>query len=99
MAKPIIENKNTRERKVNKMIIKHKDETIEVVTIKELYEMAVAKGVENAAIGISFYDGETDVEYCEEAKFKDIEFGQLYEGGNRDDCIVCPCIWVNNHEL
>ena len=81
------------------MIIKHKDEMIEVVTIKELYEMAVAKGVENAAIGISFYDGETDVEYCEEAKFNDIEFGNLYEGGNREDCIVCPCIWINNHEF
>lgn len=82
-----------------KMFVKHKDKIIEVVTIKELYEMAVAKGVENAAIGISFYDGETEVEYCEEAKFKDIEFGNLYEEGNREDCIVCPCIWFNNHEL
>ena len=99
MAKPIIANKNTRERIMIKMFVKHKDEMIEVVTIKELYEMAVAKGMENAAIGMSFYDGETDVEYCEEAKFKDIEFGQLYEAGNREDCIVCPCIWINNHEF
>lgn len=78
------------------MFVKYKDKMIEVVTIKELYEMAVAKGMENAAIGINFYDGETDVEYCEETKLKDIEFGNLYEACNKD---VCPCIWINNHEL
>ena len=81
------------------MFVKHKDKMIEVVTIKELYEMAVAKGVENAAIGINVYDGEAEIEYCEEVKFKDIEFGNLYEVGNKEDCIVCPCIWINNHEL
>ena len=52
--------------------------------------------MENAAIGINFYDGETGVEYCEETKLKDIEFGNLYEA---KDCIVCPCIWISNHEL
>lgn len=82
-----------------KMFVKYKGKMIEVVTIKELYEMAVAKGVEDAAIGINFYDGETDVEYCEEIKFNDIEFGSLYEAGNREDNIVCPCIWINNHDF
>ena len=82
-------------KEVNKMLIKHKNETIEVVTIKELYEMAVAKGIENAAIGISFYDGDSDVEYVQETKFKDIEFGDYYEQGEK----ICPCIWLNNHEL
>ena len=82
-----------------KMFVKYKGKMIEVVTIKELYEMAVAKGVEDAAIGINFYDGETDVEYCEETKFNDIEFGNLYEAGNREDNIVCPCIWINNHDF
>ena len=80
------------------MFVKHNDKMVEVITIKELYEMAVAKGVENAAIGISFYDGETELEYCEETKFNDIEFGNLYEAGNREDNIVCPCIWINNHD-
>lgn len=77
------------------MFIKYKDKMIEVVTIKELYEMAVAKGKENAAIGISFYDEETDVEYVQETKFKDIEFGDYYEQGDK----IYPCIWLNNHEL
>ena len=81
------------------MLVKHNDKMVEVITIKELYEMAVAKGVENAAIGISFYDGETELEYCEETKFNDIEFGNLYEAGNREDNIVCPCIWINNHDF
>ena len=81
------------------MFAKHNDEMIEVVTIKELYEMAVAKGMENAAIGISFYDGETDVDYCEEAKFKDIEFGGLYQDGNKEENKICDCIWINNHEF
>ena len=81
------------------MFVRHNDKMVEVITIKELYEMAVAKGVENAAIGISFYDGETELEYCEETKFNDIEFGNLYEAGNREDNIVCPCIWINNHDF
>ena len=81
------------------MFVKHNDKMVEVISIKELYEMAVAKGVENAAIGISFYDGETELEYCEETKFNDIEFGNLYEAGNREDNIVCPCIWINNHDF
>ena len=81
------------------MFVKHNDKMVEVITIKELYEMAVAKGVENAAIGINFYDGETELEYCEETKFNDIEFGNLYEAGNREDNIVCPCIWINNHDF
>ena len=81
------------------MFVKHNDKMVEVVTIKELYEMAVAKGVENAAIGVNFYDGETELEYCEETKFNDIEFGNLYEAGNREDNIVCPCIWINNHDF
>lgn len=78
------------------MFVKYKDKMIEAVTIKELYEMAVAKGMGNAAIGINFYDGETGIEYCEETKLKDIEFGNLYEV---KDCIACPCIWISNHEL
>ena len=77
------------------MFVKHNDKMIEVVTIKELYEMAVAKGVENAAIGISFYDDESDVEYVQESKINDIEFGDYYEQGEK----ICPCIWLNNHEL
>ena len=81
------------------MFVKHKNENIEVVTIKELYEMAVAKGQENAAIGISFYDDESEVQYCEEIKSKDIEFGNLYLEGNKESDIVCPCIWLNNHEF
>ena len=77
------------------MFVKHKGEMIEVVTIKELYEMAVAKGMEDAAIGISFYDGDSDIEYTQETKFKDIEFGDYYEQGEK----ICPCIWLNSHEF
>lgn len=81
------------------MFVKHKNEIVEVVTIKKLYEMAIAKGMENAAIGISFYDEETNVDYCEEIKFKDIEFGGLYYGGNKKENKVCDCIWLNSHDF
>ena len=81
------------------MFVKHNGEMVEVVTIKELYAMAVAKGIENAAIGISFYDEETNVDYCEETKFKDVEFGGLYYGGNKEENKICDCIWINSHEF
>lgn len=67
-----------------------------MVTIKELYELAVEKGMENAIIGISFYDGETDVEYCEEVKSTDVEFGGYY---NEKREKICDAIWLSNHEL
>ena len=81
------------------MFVKHKNEIIEVVTIKELYEMAVAKGFEDAAVGVCCYDEEAEFDYCENVKFNDIEFGGLYQYGNGEQDKVCPCIWLNNHEI
>ena len=93
------------------MFIKHNDEIIEVVTIKELYEMAVAKGMENAAIGISYNNTDTtycpqcdeevdiDIEYVEEVRTADVEFGGYYRNGNKEENKICDCIWLNNHSI
>ena len=81
------------------MLVNHKGETIKVVTIKELYELAVSQGMENAALGMCFEDEETEINYCEEINIQDIEFGGYYIGGNKAENKVCDCIWLNNHDF
>lgn len=109
MAKPIIANKNIKiERKI-KMKIKSGDKIIEVLTIKELYEIAVAKGKEDAIIGINYNNTDNaycpqcdeevdiDIEYVEEVRPADIEFGGFYPERNLDR--LCDCVWLNNHTV
>lgn len=67
-----------------------------MLTIKELYELAVEKGKENAIIGINFWDEETQVEYCEGINSTDVEFGGYYENGQKR---TGDAIWLSNHEL
>ena len=67
-----------------------------MLTIKELYELAVEKGMENAIVGISFWDEETEVEYVEGVNETDIEFGGYYENGIKR---TSNAIWLHNHEL
>ena len=77
------------------------------MTIKQLYEMAKEKGYENAIIGINFCedvnigcpncdeDVSESVEYVEEVKQTDVEFGGYFNGlGER----ICDCVWISNHE-
>lgn len=77
------------------------------MTIKQLYEMAKEKGYENAIIGINFCedvniscpncneDVSESVEYTEEVKQTDVEFGGYFNSSGER---VCDCIWINNHE-
>lgn len=93
------------------MKIQIDNEIIEALTIKELYEIAVAQGKENAIIGISYEDTDTGycshcdervgvvVEYIEEVRPTDIEFGGYYHNGNKEENKICDCVWLNNHEL
>ena len=66
------------------------------MTVKELYEKAVAEGYENAEIGLhmtlhsrDIFDGDRDIydEVLEEAQ---IDFGELYEKRER----IGDCIWI-----
>ena len=67
-----------------------------MLTIKELYELAVEKGMENAVVGISFWDEETQTEYVEEVNKTDVEFGGYYTDGRKK---ISDAIWLHNHEL
>ena len=78
------------------------------MTIKQLYETAKEKGYENAIIGIDFYDDanincpncdETIsgcIEYVEEVKQGDIDFGGYFNSSGER---VCDCIWLSNHSI
>lgn len=66
------------------------------MTIKELYEKAVAEGYENAEIGLHMtlhsrdtFEGDRDV-YDEVLTEEQIDFGGLYEGRER----IGDCIWI-----
>lgn len=66
------------------------------MTIKELYEKAVAEGYENAEIGLNVvlhsrrpHDGDRDV-YDELLTKEQIDFGGLYERRER----IGDCIWI-----
>ena len=87
------------------MKIKVNDKIIEAISIKELYEMAVEQGKENAIIGICYNNTDTsyclecdsnvdiDIEYVEEVQPTDIEFGGYYHNTDK----ICDCVWLNNH--
>ena len=82
------------------MKIIHNGKEIEALTIKELYELALAEGKENAVIGMC-YDGECeececDTDYCEEVAPNDVGFGDFY---NSNGTKVCDAIWLNSHEV
>lgn len=89
------------------MKLKLENKTIEGLTIKELYEMAVAQGKENALVGICFDKADTaycpecdemvdiDIEYVEEIQPTDVEFGGYYHNGEK----IYDCIWLNNHAI
>lgn len=89
------------------MKLKLENTTIEGLTIKELYEMAVAQGKENALIGISYNNTDNaycpeceemvdiDIEYVEEIQPTDVEFGGYYHNGKK----IYDCIWFNNHAI
>ena len=93
------------------MKIQIDDKIVEALTIKELYEIAVDQGKENAIIGISYDNADTaycphcdeevdiDIEYVEEVRPTDIEFGGYYHNGNKEENKICDCVWLNNHEL
>ena len=66
------------------------------MTIKELYEKAVAEGYENAEIGLNVVlhgrrplDGGRDI-YDELLTEEQIDFGGLYEKRER----IGDCIWI-----
>lgn len=77
------------------------------MTIKQLYEMAKEKGYENAIVGINFYEDvnidcpncnegiSEPVEYTEEVKQTDVEFGGYFNSSGER---ICDCIWISNHE-
>ena len=67
-----------------------------MLTIKQLYEMAVAQGKEDAIVGISFWDEESQTEYIEEVTKFDIEFGGYYTDNGKK---INNAIWLHNHEL
>ena len=76
--------------------------TLNAITVKELYEAMCTLGKENAIIGISVTLKEFDendsvvcMEYCEEIQPNDIEIGGYYTGIRNHEC---DCIWFNNHE-
>lgn len=74
-----------------------------MITIKQLYEMALAQGYENAVIGLSIEDDDyynndnNPFEYIEPIGEKDIDFDFLYDTkiGRRID----RAIWLYNHEV
>lgn len=66
------------------------------MTIKELYEKAVAEGYEDAQIGLNVvmhsrdpFDGDRDI-YDEVLTEEQIDFGGLYENRER----IANCIWI-----
>ena len=66
------------------------------MTIKELYEKAVAEGYENAEIGLNVVlksrrplDGDRDI-YDELLVEEQVDFGGLYEKRER----IGDCIWI-----
>lgn len=82
------------------MKIIHNGKEIEALTIKELYELALAEGKENAVVGIN-YEGECeecdcDNYYCEEVSPNDVAFEGFY---NSDGTKICDAIWLNSHEV
>ena len=78
------------------MKIQIDDKIVEALTIKELYEIAVAQGKENAIIGINYNNTDNaycpqcdeevdiDIEYVEEVRPADIEFGGFYPERNQN---------------
>jgi hypothetical protein len=70
----------------------------EVLTIKELYELALAEGKENAVLGMNceYPEVQKDDAYTEEIAPDDVQFSHLY---NSNGTKVCDAIWLNNHEL
>lgn len=79
------------------MFINYNGETIRGLTVKELYEMAIEKGLENAFIGIDFYydDGDNEVEYVEEVHPADVEIGKYTTPTGEK---ITDCIWLRNHD-
>jgi hypothetical protein len=80
------------------MKIIHNGKEIEALTIKELYELALAEGKENAVLGIcvEYPEVQEDDTYCEEVAPDDVQFHKFF---NSDGTLVCDCIWLNSHEV
>ena len=80
------------------MKIIHNGKEIEALTIKELYELALAEGKENAVLGMNCEHPEAQENdtYTEEIAPNDVEFSYFY---NSDGTKVCDAIWLNSHEV